>query len=358
MIIIQMSGGLGNQMFQYALGIQLEALGRKVTFDTRTMYRGTPGAATEDDGRDRADAGNAAGVIQRMPMLERAFGIQVPECSEEDRIRITDSDPSFTSKVRRRLFGRKSLEKHDRNFRFDPSFLEETGDAYYVGCFQCPAYFQRAEEETGAVRKAFRFRSDILEGEEARDSARACEKIRGAEAEGEETLAVHLRFGDYVTKADVYGGFCTDEYYHASICGLLKCVHAPAHAFVFSNDEKMAADWIQREEERLRVGKDASAGAENAADSVPSPIRFTLVTGSDEGSGFRDLYLLSLCRHFIIANSSFSWWGAYLGKKKNTRIYAPSRWTHLSDGEGRREEIYTPDMILVGPDGTMEAMKA
>jgi hypothetical protein len=106
------------------------------------------------------------------------------------------------------------------------------------------------------------------------------------------------------------------------------------------------------------VGKDASAGAENAADSAPSPIRFTLVTGSDEGSGFRDLYLLSLCRHFIIANSSFSWWGAYLGKKKNTRIYAPSRWTHLSDGEGRREEIYTPDMILVGPDGTMEAMKA
>ncbi len=82
------------------------------------------------------------------------------------------------------------------------------------------------------------------------------------------------------------------------------------------------------------------------------------MTGSDEGSGFRDLYLLSLCRHFIIANSSFSWWGAYLGKKKNTRIYAPSRWTHLSDGEGRREEIYTPDMILVGPDGTMEAMKA
>ncbi len=240
MIIIQMSGGLGNQMFQYALGIQLEALGRKVTFDTRTMYRGTPGAAAEDGGRDRADAGNAAGVIQRMPMLERAFGIQVPECSEEDRIRITDSDPSFTSKVRRRLFGRKSLEKHDRNFRFDPSFLEETGDAYYVGCFQCPAYFQRAEEETGAVRKAFRFRSDILEGEEARDSARACEKIRGAEAEGEETLAVHLRFGDYVTKADVYGGFCTDEYYHASICGLLKCVHAPVHAFVFSNDEKMA----------------------------------------------------------------------------------------------------------------------
>ena len=193
---------------------------------------------------------------------------------------------------------------------------------------------------------------------DAWDSARACEKIRGAEAEGEETLAVHLRFGDYVTKADVYGGFCTDEYYHASICGLLKCVHAPVHAFVFSNDEKMAADWIQREEERLRVGKDASVGAENAADSVPSPIRFTLVTGSDEGSGFRDLYLLSLCRHFIIANSSFSWWGAYLGKKKNTRIYAPSRWTHLSDGEGRREEIYTPDMILVGPDGTMEAMKA
>lgn len=121
MIIIQMSGGLGNQMFQYALGIQLEALGRKVTFDTRTMYRGTPGAAAEDGGRDRADAGNAAGVIQRMPMLERAFGIQVPSAARKtgfgSRIRIPPSPRrcgagSSEGKASRNMTGTSGLTPH------------------------------------------------------------------------------------------------------------------------------------------------------------------------------------------------------------------------------------------------------
>ncbi len=89
MIIIRMSGGLGNQMFQYALYLKLVSLGREVCFDDTTEY-----TTVTDDGR----------VRERRPKMLGVFGINVPKVRQEDLIRMTDSDLSGVSARRRRVF--------------------------------------------------------------------------------------------------------------------------------------------------------------------------------------------------------------------------------------------------------------
>ena len=306
-IILQLSGGLGNQMFQYALFLRLKALHRDAAIDDFTEY-----ALREEDSDSR--------YVQRKPMLEKAFGITYPKASRDDLIKLTDGDLHLTSRIRRKLTGRHSLEKREEEMAFDPSFLtEETG--YFTGCFQSAKYFDAVETN---VRRAFTFRKERVES--SKETVLSAEKIHS----GSPSCAIHLRFGDYVAKADVYGGITTPAYYAAAIAYVRS--HVPGvHFFVFSNDEKKAGDFIRQQEKQED---------------------FTLLTGNDEENGDLDLYLMQLCDHFIIANSSFSWWGAYLGKARDKIVLAPSLWIHRRNGRDlSARDIYTKDMILVSPRG-------
>ena len=342
MIIIQMSGGLGNQMFQYALFLKLRALGRDVRMDDVTEY----GDRTAPDGQ----------LVKARPLGLGIFGISYPRAGQEDIIRLRDADMHLSSRIRRKLSGRKSREIHDSDFVFDPAFLEKE-EGYYCGCFQSARYFEGAED---AVLRAFTF-PEQLPG--MGDTARQVEeKIRAAA----QPAALHLRFGDYLDKQEVYGGICTGAYYASALKYLYQKV-PEATVFVFSNDAERAAAWIARQEE---------------------PQRFTLVTGSDEEHGYIDLYLMSLCRHFVIANSSFSWWGAWLGTHREKPqdpgvqqmdgipqetgtqqapqisgrgtkpvVIAPSFWINQSDGSQlRRRDIYTSDMVRINPEGELAAL--
>lgn len=334
MIIIRMSGGLGNQMFQYALYLKLRQLGREAAFEDTSQY--------DEEAFRNSDQ-------KRRPKRLGIFGIQYPVASKEDVIRLTDGAMDLPSRVRRKVRGRRSLEKADQDFVFDASFLQET-EGYYCGCFQSPRYFEGAEDE---VRKAFTFPSDLLEVkegtgaqekrilEQAAGYARRIEEINdAADARGMQgrggSASIHLRFGDYVTKGDIYGGICTDGYYNTSIRELQK-VDSEMTFFVFSNDEEKAGEWIRYQAERSdNLGRG----------------RFVLVKGSDEDHGYLDLYLMTLCRNHIIANSSFSWWGAWLCSAPGKKIYAPSIWNNTKDGsELARTDIYAKDMIRISPSG-------
>ncbi len=325
MIIIRMSGGLGNQMFQYALYLKLKALGRDVCFDDVSQY--------DAEAFRKSDQ-------KRRPKHLRVFGIRYPKASQEDLIRITDAAMDLPSRLRRKVSGRRSLEKTDQDFIFDPSFLEET-EGYYCGCFQSPRYFEGEEE---AVRKAFAFPPDLLElpkdaeKKERRileQAAHYAQRIRSAGENGGST-AIHLRFGDYVDKGDIYGGICTDAYYNTAI-RKLKAKCPDMTFFVFSNDEEKAGEWIRYQAERQE-----NLGRE----------RFVLVKGSDEDHGYLDLYLMTLCGNHIIANSSFSWWGAWLCREPGKTVFAPSVWNNEKDGsELRRTDIYADFMQRISPLG-------
>jgi glycosyltransferase involved in cell wall biosynthesis len=349
MIVIRMSGGLGNQMFQYALYLELSALGREVAFDDTTEYR-----TVLEDGTKR----------ERRPKLLSVFGIDYPVVSADVLTRMTDSSMRLPDRIRRKITGRRSERIDDRDFVFDRSFLARE-DGYYCGCFQSPGYWADAEDE---VRKAYTFPGDLLR--ELPESAAFEREIRALESKGIPTASIHLRFGDYLAHQDVYGGICTDAYYDRAIA-LLRERFPDIRFFVFSNDAKMAKAWI---EERISAAETAAVPAFSADErlsfaakrdgrssvekgranhtGVKDSSLFTLVTGSDENHGYADMYLMSLCRHHIIANSSFSWWGAYLGTAPSKITIAPSIWVNEKDGSSlQRTDIFTGDMVRINPDG-------
>lgn len=334
MIIIQMSGGLGNQMFQYALFLRLQKLGRSVLFDDVSQY-------DEEAFRDSAQ--------KRRPKRLDIFGIEYPSASREDVARLTDGSLALPSRIRRKLTGRRTLERDDKDFVFDPAFLE-LEDGYFCGGFQSPRYFEGCEDE---VRRAFSFPDKLLEPREDADARerRILEQAGGYEARIRQaganadarglngrggSASIHLRFGDYVAKGDVYGGICTDAYYNTAIMRLQE-LDPEITFFVFSNDEEKAGEWIRYQAERSdNLGRG----------------RFVLVKGSDEDHGHLDLYLMTQCRCHIIANSSFSWWGAWLCSAPGKIVFAPSIWNNEKDGsELARKDIYSRDMIRISPSG-------
>lgn len=303
MVILQMSGGLGNQMFQYATALRLLAEGRDVAIDDETAYR---------------EMGKAA----RKKMLEEAFGITYKKADQRDVTAFLDASMDPRDRIRRKIRGRRSREVKDEDFVYDEELLEKD-NVYLTGCFQCPAYFAPVEEK---VRAAFTFREDIERTHE--EVKRDAERIR----EQEESCSIHLRFGDYLEKSETYGGITTDAYYDAAIREI-GSRHPGTVFFVFSNDAERAAEWIQRA--KKRTGAD-----------------FVLPSPHDEDHGYLDLYLMTLTGDHVIANSSFSFWGAFLGKKEGSITAAPSIWIHEKDGSvPKRRDIYTKDMMLISPRG-------
>lgn len=336
MIVIRMSGGLGNQMFQYALFIKLQAMGRQVCFDDWSEYE------------HQAETG------VRRPIRLSAFGIQYPRAEKESVRDLTDARMDVKSRIRRKLQGRHSLEKHDRDLVFDPSFLEQE-EGYFCGCFQSEKYFADVREK---VKEAFTFPESLWQEEPERAAL-------AARMQREDSVAVHLRFGDYLDKADTYGGICTPAYYEEAVRQMRERLGEQVHFYVFSNDEKKAADWIaameKKEKETADTGNaEEESGREIDSDSRKSKNRrsgtvsYTLIKGADEDHGYLDLALMTKCRHHIIANSSFSWWGAWLADHPGQLIMAPSLWIHMPDGSTlARRDIFTEKMFRINGAGEL-----
>ena len=118
MIIIQLKGGLGNQMFQYALYRELKHRGKEVKID---------------------DVNGFIGDKLRVPVLDR-FGVQYEKATPEEIIALTDSKMDLWSRIRRKLTGRKTFRIDEVEGNFDPKILE-TDKAYLVGYWQSEKYF-------------------------------------------------------------------------------------------------------------------------------------------------------------------------------------------------------------------------
>ena len=296
MNIIRMSGGIGNQMFQYALYLKLVSLGKEVKFDDVTEY----------------------GLDNARPIMLSVFGIDYPKASREELVELTDASMDFLSRVRRKIFGRKSGEYHEASADYDETVLEKER-AYLCGCFQSERYFKDIEHE---VREAYRFRNVVVP-EEIRGGIETYERQIGESL----SVSIHIRRGDYLDAADVYGGICTDAYYNQAIRYMIKKYENPSF-FVFTNDTFWAEKWCEVRERE--TGK-----------------RFTVIKGTDEETGYIDLMLMSRCKAHIIANSSFSWWGAWLDASPDKCVVAPVKWINTRECR----DIYTEDMVRIGSNG-------
>ena len=280
LIVIQLSGGMGNQMFQYALYLQLKALGKNVKIDDKTDYE----------------------AADRRPLRLQVFGIRYETPSELEMKCLTDSFLDIVSKIRRKLTGRKTAEYIEKSQLFDPQVFQKER-AYLVGCWQSEKYFRQVKEE---VKRSFTFSELNLSPEM---------KIYEEKIKNSNSVCLHIRRGDYLSVSEVYGGICTPRYYDNAM-KLMKEWEPDCHFFIFTND----IPWVKENYK----GED-----------------ITIVEGNNEDTGYIDLYLMTNCRHYILANSSFSWWGCYLGGSLDKRVIAPKKWFNQKDCS----DIYTEEMV-------------
>jgi hypothetical protein len=117
------------------------------------------------------------------------------------------------------------------------------------------------------------------------------------------SVALHVRRGDYLTNTSAanYHGVCSLLYYQKAI-DLLSSQYSNLYFYVFSDDIKWAESNL----------------------TIPFPTTFIGHNFGDQS--FQDLRLISRCKHQIIANSSFSWWGAWLNSYENKTVIAPKKW--------------------------------
>jgi hypothetical protein len=293
MVIIQMSGGLGNQMFQYALFLKLRSLGRDVRFDDITTY-------TMDNAR---------------PIQLAVFGIRYPRASKQELTEMTDGSLRLADRIRRKFTGRLTKEYDEKGLNYDPLVLEQD-PAYLVGLFQSERYFADISDK---VRKAFTFDSEVFTPEML-----SMEKKIKASAHA---VSIHVRRGDYLAAETMYGDICTDAYYDAAI-DLMHKRYPDAVFYLFTNDSEWADFFRARRN-----------------DAAIEPVRC-----SEEYTGYLDMYLMTCCRHHIIANSSFSWWGAWLCDAADKDVIAPSRWLNAD----RCMDIHTDNMTLIDSEGRIQ----
>ncbi len=289
MIIIRLKGGLGNQMFQYALYLQLKALGREVKIDEVSGFR--------DD-------------VQRDPVLFDVFGITYDKADEAEVIDITDAHMDFWSRVKRKIFGRHSKEYIDMDGNYDPAVLAMES-AYLNGYFQSDKYFTD-KEVLGRLRREYAIKpEDVFTNDASWEIYRSIQQTN--------SVSIHVRRGDYLEPGTVetFGGICDTDYYKRAIDRMLG-MYPDAEFFVFTSDK----EWCEK----------------NVAGE-----RFHTVDTGEAKEDAADLLLMSLCKHHILANSSFSWWSAWINDSPEKVVLVPPKWLNNKP----MEDIYTERMIRV-----------
>lgn len=161
----------------------------------------------------------------------------------------------------------------------------------YSGYWQCHNY---ADELGNELKTLFQMQDDNL-----------CNRYKFFLKDINTTcsVSIHIRRGDYYTKKnkDVYGSICNLEYYRKAMKKVKELLSEEPIFYVFT-DEK---EWVKN---HFTLGK------------------YVLIEADEHIDEWQDMFLMSSCKHHIIANSSFSWWGAWLGNYENKIVIAPDRW--------------------------------
>jgi len=274
-VLVKLQGGLSNQMFQYAAARRLAHVhGTDVRIDT-SWYRNIPDTATPRE----YELGY--------------FNISGTEATHSETIGMTGIRNAALKDrpvaLWRKLFPRYRFTP-ERHFHFDESVLRLPDQACLFGYWVSEKYFKDIE---GIIRTEF----TVKNAPEGRNRE-LIERMQSGNS-----VSLHVRRGDYVRDPNVnrIHGACGIDYYSAAIALIGERVDSPQY-FVFSDD----IEWVR----------------ENLP--VPEPVEF--VNHNRGTKSYEDLRLMSNCRHNIIANSSFSWWGAWLNPNPDKVVIAPERW--------------------------------
>ena len=274
MVITNLIGGLGNQMFQYAAG---RALSLKCNVSLRVDISGF------------ANYGLHQGFE-----LQRIFNCPAEIASEAEVRGILGWQ--YSSSIRQ-LLSRPSMVafRHEGlvvepYFHYWQEIKNVTNDCYLTGYWQSEKYFLGIATQ---IRGDFSFRLPL-----ENQNAELAKQINQVNA-----VSLHVRRGDYAhnPKTTETHGLCSLDYYQAAIGYIAERV-PPPHFFVFSDDIAWVKNNLKIDFPHQYV--DCNHGAES----------------------YNDMRLMSMCEHHIIANSSFSWWGAWLNPRMDKIVVAPKHW--------------------------------
>lgn len=273
MVIVKLLGGLGNQMFQYATGRAVASrLDVELLLDVSAF-------AHYDLRRYELDDWNITARLATSEELARSG--------------VAAAHPSFFDRIAR--FLRIDLPVNcfrEASFTYDPRILEVSSPVYLDGYWQSERYFLDIEKK---LRQEFQLKASI--------DANNHSFKKKIDNLGKQAVSLHVRRGDYVTNAQTasYHGVCSLDYYRAAVNYIAEQVSDPCF-FVFSDD----LEWVQTNL------------------NIKQPIVLVDANGPDKGAA--DMALMMACRHHIIANSSFSWWGSWLNPLNDKIIVAPKKW--------------------------------
>ncbi len=311
MNIIRMSGGLGNQMFQYALYMKLKSLGKEVKFDDINEYR-------HDNAR---------------PIMLSVFGIDIPRATWNEINAFTDGSMDLLKRVRRGICGRRAIEYVEEGF-YDPKVLT-FDDMYLRGGFQSDKYFADMEQ---TVRETYRFPQieSMHLPEKLYQVTRDCME----QVENTMSVSLHMRRSDSRVDEELYEGICTEMYYEGAV-RFIQERYPEAVFYIFSNEPKWVKSWV----DNLIANRITDDMTSFEIEMLRK--KFVMVEANTEYTGYLDMQLMTKCKHNIISNSSFSWWGAWLNENPGKIMIAPSRWKNNVESD----DIYSKGMVLINDKG-------
>lgn len=276
--IVKLNGGLGNQMFQYAFA---RALADKFSVDIVFDFCFFEDIKMHEN------------FTTRVFELD-VFDINYKSAEKEDLDKV--KYPDFESKLKR-SFAKTFPQKYSINYireknsyAFDKKLLSSPDYIYYEGYFQNEKYFKHLRT---ALLKEFSLKVPLDEKNQI-----VLDKILETNS-----ISIHIRRGDYVDleSTSKIHGTCSLDYYKEAIEYIAKRVKDP-HFFLFSDD----IEWVIK--------------------NLKLEYPFTVVDFNQD-KGWFDLNLMKQCKHNITANSSFSWWGAWLNENPDKIVIAPKKWS-------------------------------
>ena len=291
MKIVNVIGGLGNQMFQGALALALSKKGEEVKLDTSHFL-----------GYGLHNGFELTNVFQDYPICL---------ADKAELKRVTRFIPNYRwSRIIRKVLRKRKTEfiqPYQRSYIFEPEVFEIKGDCYLEGYWMSPCYFDECRD---AVLRAYSFRPfDTSDNKEY-------EKMLS----DYNSVTIHIRRGDYVG-AESFKNICTLTYYRNAIEEVKRVIANPVF-FIFSNDQQWCKENLKQEFDGSEVH---------------------FVTNNRGPESYRDMQLMTLARCNILANSSFSWWGAYLNQREDHIVFCPNKWVNNLE----HKDHYVDDWIKI-----------
>lgn len=289
MDIIIICNGLGNQMSQYAFYLQKKYINKSTYFipfcrdhngfELQTVFK----------------------ITSKDILIQKLLYILF-------RILLTDKVKIISTPLKKIFnFLNCKIVRENFDYNFNKNYLiPSKGITFYFGGWHSEKYFSNVRETLFSTYK-FNDLKEIENIEYIKDIINS------------NSVSLHVRRGDFLNSANknLFGGVCTKEYFEKAISKIESKIESP-HFFVFSND----MDWVKQ---NLRMSE------------------VTYVTCNTGKNSWKDMYLMSLCKHNIVPNSTFSWWGAWLNKNSQKKIISPSRFLN----NDKHTDVYPDSWIKI-----------